>query len=343
MVKKIFLTVDTECHDIQKINRYIIGDTPGGNYGLEKILRLGKELSVPVNVFLDIPECHSYGENYIKNLVSLIRQYGHSIYLHIHPDYIADPKRKHFWEYTKEEQKDIFRIAISDYIRLCGNQEKLFFRAGAWGVNSDTYEALSEIRPEFGLSEIVDLSYVYQSRRRCHLSYKEYGAANSCKIYKGIMVFPNTTYISFDYFGKQRTLGLSVPDTCFGEFKKIMNQNNLSNTVYAMHSWDFLKRWFFLPDKLLGDELRIRKFTKCIAYAKKRGYIFDDLENIEMFQEKDQCINLCKGLRGKITCLWYNYIRYAQIGRTYKKYAILYFCPIILCTILLLVFCICVL
>ena len=339
MVKKVFLTVDTECHDFQKLNRYIIGETPKGNYGLERLLKLGKELGVPVNVFLDIPECHPYGDEYIVTLISLVRKYEHPIYLHVHPDYIADPERKHFWEYTKEEQKDILRIAVSDYMRLCGNQEKVFFRAGAWGVNSETYEALSELQSEIGLLEIVDLSYIYKSRRRCRLSYEEYGAANACKKYNDIIVFPNTTYIGFDYFGKQRAIGLSVPDTCIGEFKKIINQNKLSNIIYSMHSWDFLKRWFFLPNKLTGDERRIRKFKQCIAYAKENGYMFEDLKNIDIFDEEDQCINICTGIKGKISCLWYNYIRYAEIGRTYKKYAFLYFSPVLLLALIVL-FCI---
>ena len=173
MGKKIYLTVDTECHDFDKINQYITGKTKKGIYGIEKILQLGQELNVPINVFLDFPECHVYGDEYIQSLVELIKKYKQPIYLHVHPDYIADPNRKHLWEYTKEEQKEILKQAIDDYKRFCGNTDRLFFRAGAWGVNEDTYEALSELIPEIGVSEIVDLSYVYLSKWRCHLSFKE--------------------------------------------------------------------------------------------------------------------------------------------------------------------------
>ena len=340
MVRKIYLTVDTECHDFQKLNRYITGDTPGGNYGLEKLLIIGKELGVPVNVFLDIPECHAYGEDYIRNLISLVKKYGHPVCLHVHPDYIGDPKRKHLWEYSKEEQKDILRTALSDYQRLYGDQDRVFFRAGAWGVNSDTYEVLSELKKEFGLSEIVDLSYVYHSRRRCHLTYEEYGKINACKDYKGISVFPNTSYIGFDYFGKRLPLGITVPGACFGEFKKLLSQNKLNHIVYAMHSWDFIKRWFFLPDRLSGDKGKIKRFRKCVAYARKHGYEFDDLKNMSITEEEDQCINLCTGISGKLSCLWYNYIRFADIGRSYRKYAVLYFCPMILLILAAIILCI---
>ncbi len=339
MGKKIYITVDTECHHIEQLNRYITGNTPKGNYGLEKLLKIGNELGVPINVFLDIPECHPYGEDYIKGIISLIRKYGHPICLHVHPDYIGDPQRKHLWEYTKEEQKTILRTAISDYLRLCGPQERIFFRAGAWGVNSVTYEVLAELKNEFGLTDIVDLSYVYHSRRRCRLRYEEYRAVNACRIYKGVSVFPNTEYIGFDYFGKQIPLGITVPGTCFGEFKKLIKQNTLSNITYTMHSWDFMKRWFFLPNKLSGDEGKIRRFKKCIEYAKKNGYEFEDLNKIIFKDEKDQYINLCNGIKGKISSLWYNYLRFADIGRSYKKYALLYFCPYILLVLIAVVLC----
>ena len=181
MKKRIYLTVDTECHNIDKLNQYIPGETKRGVYGLEKILQLGKELSVPINVFLDIPECHVYGDEYTKRWIDLVKKYDHPIYLHVHPDYIMDPQRKHLWEYTKDEQREILRQAIADYKRFCGIGDRLFFRAGAWGVNSDTYEVLAELLPESGAQEIVDLSYVYQSRWRCHLSYEEFGAANASR------------------------------------------------------------------------------------------------------------------------------------------------------------------
>lgn len=339
MEKSIFVTVDTECHRIEKLNRYITGNTPKGNYGLEKILQTGNELGIPINVFLDIPECHPYGEDYIKEIIALIKKYGHPICLHVHPDYIGDLQRKHLWEYSKTEQKTILRTAISDYIRLCGPQERLFFRAGAWGVNSVTYDVLAELKKEFGLTDIVDLSYVYHSRKRCRLSYEEYRAVNACRTYKGVSVFPNTEYIGFDYFGKQLPVGITVPGTCLGEFKKLINQNRLENITYTMHSWDFIKRWFFFPNKLLGDKQKIRKFKKCVEYAQKNGYKFENLNNIKFTDEEDQYINLCSGIKGKITSSWYNYLRFADIGRSYKKYALLYFAPIILLAVIAAVIC----
>ena len=340
MSRKIFLTVDTECHNIEKLNQYITGNTNKGTYGLEKILMLGQELKVPVNVFLDIAEVHAYGDEYLQNIVSLVRKYNQPIFLHVHPDYIADPERKHLWEYTKEEQKQILQQSIRDYKRFCGDFNRLFFRAGAWGVNSDTYEVLSELLPETGASEIIDLSYVYHSRWRCHLSYEEYGASNKCKKYKGVTIFPNTTYIGFDYFGKKYAFELCVPDRSFHQFKSVIDRNKLSNITYTMHSWDFLKRWYFLPNVIAGKDAQIRVFRKCVTYARKIGYEFADLNDFHLIDEPDQCINLCQDFRGKVKCLWYNYLRFAETGRSFKKYALLYFLPAILLMFLLAIVCV---
>ena len=334
MGKRIYLTVDTECHDIQKLNEYIIGKTKKGLYGLEKILQLGKELDIPINIFLDIPECHTYGDDHIYSLVKTVRKYNQPIFLHVHPDYVADAKRKHLWEYTKDEQKEILKRSILDYKRFCGEQDKIVFRAGAWGVNKETYEALSELRSEMGIAEIIDLSYVYRSRWRCHLSFDEIGIANKSRIFNDIVVFPNTTYIGVDYFNKKYAFELCVPNKSFHEFKEVIDQNTISNITYTMHSWDFIKRWFFIPNHIAGDELQIRVFKKCVRYAQKKGYEFGDLREFYWIDDNDQCINLCESVEGKIKCIWYNYLRFADIGRSFKKYAPLYFMPAIIIALL---------
>jgi len=335
-IKKIYLTVDTECHNISNINKTIYGKTKSGeSFGIEKILQLGKELDVPVNVFLDIPECHRYGDEHIQAIINLVNKYEQPIFLHVHPDYIGDKNKKHLWEYTEDEQRNILRIALDDYYRFCGPHEKIVFRAGAWGVNDTTYKVLREQLPE-SQYEIIDLSYVYKSNWRCRLSYDEYGAANAARKYRGINILPNTTYIGFDYFGKTQTTSFSVPNPNFSVFKRIIDNNTLHDITFTMHSWDFIKRWFFLPKHIAGDKYLIWKFKKCVKYARQHGYKFENLNNYTVNEDTDQCQNLCKGIGGKLRCLWYNFFSFALIGRSYRKYALLYFSPvIILLTIML--------
>ena len=328
--KRIYLTVDTECHKIENLNKTIYGETKQGKvYGIEKILQLGQELDIPVNVFLDIPECHRYGYEHTQKIVNLINKYNQPIFLHVHPDYIGDPERKHLWEYTESEQKQILKTAIDDYFRFCGHKNKIVFRAGAWGVNSSTYKVLRELLPESEY-EVLDLSFVYNSNRRCHLTYEEYGLKNASKTYEGIKLLPNTTYIGFDLFNKQITASLNVPNPNLDAFNRVIKKNELHSITYTMHSWDFIKRWFFLPNHISGDRYIIWKFKRSVKCAKKNGYTFANLNDFEMVNEQDQCVNLCETFLGKVLGMWDTYLTYASIGRSYKKYAFLYFLPTII-------------
>ena len=203
-----------------------------------------QELNVPVNVFLDFPECHRYGDNYTQKIIDLVNKYKQPIFLHVHPDYIGDPNRKHLWEYSEDEQKEILKTALDDYTRFCGKHKKIIFRAGAWGVNDVTYKVLRELLPE-NQFDVLDLSYLYKSKWRCRLSYEEYGAANAARKYKGITLLPNTTYIDFDFMGNTKTSSLNVPSPNFGAFKRVIDNNTLHDITFTMHSWDFIKVTLF--------------------------------------------------------------------------------------------------
>ena len=88
-MKKIFLTVDTECHDLGKANQYIYGNKGKEAFGIVKILELAKELNLPVNFFLDVGECRKYGREFIQKIVNTIHSYNQPIFFHLHPDYIS--------------------------------------------------------------------------------------------------------------------------------------------------------------------------------------------------------------------------------------------------------------
>ena len=76
MKRQIFLTVDTECPDYNRINQYIYGKTKNGTCGLELILKIGKEYGIPINFFFDVVECKRYGNAYAHEIIDLIHAYG---------------------------------------------------------------------------------------------------------------------------------------------------------------------------------------------------------------------------------------------------------------------------
>ena len=57
-MKKVYLTVDTECHDIKKENIYVWGKKGDYEYGLKRIV--------------DFAEVKSYGSGFIHRIIDEI-------------------------------------------------------------------------------------------------------------------------------------------------------------------------------------------------------------------------------------------------------------------------------
>lgn len=334
-MKKIYLTVDTECHNIDKVNQYIYGKVGNKEYGIVKILELAKEYKIPVNFFLDVGESRKYGREFIKNIVDTIHSYNQPVFFHLHPDYISNDSRTYLWEYSKEEQKEIILSALEDYKSFVDNGDKLVFRAGRYGVNLDTYDILSELG-----YDVLDLSYLCNNNKMCKIDTNEIQTMNAPTKYNNITILPNTQFVGFDLLGKKKCIGVDSSDATYSEFKKIIKNSNLKNIVFTMHSWNFIKKWFFEKEYIQGDRAMERKFRKSIVYARKCGYEFENLSNFQFGNDKDELINFYS--KNKIGCVINNFFRFQKIARLNKKYfafyTAFYLCILTLFFILFLLF-----
>lgn len=332
--KYIYITVDTECHDIDRINQYIYGKVDDGKeYGIRKILEIGKELNIPINFFLDVSECRRYGDKYVQDIVDLIRSYDQPIYFHFHPNFVSgDDSRSYLWQYSKDEQRELLKEGLNDYFKFCGKKERLFFRAGRYGIDNSTIEILGEL----GL-QVVDLSYSSSNGKgMCHLSKEEYGYHNIPQKHNDIMIFPNTSYIGFDYCGRLHNFLLNCAQTPYGEFTRFIDKTQLNNIIYTMHSWDLIKKWFFCKNNVWGNKSIIKRFKKCINYAKDKGYRFCKLDDFSIQNDNiDELHNLCIGY-GKILGLKFNFVRFWGIAHLTPKYFFIYMSATILLLLIVL-------
>ncbi len=322
-MKKIFLTVDTECHDLSKANQYIFGYKGKEAFGIVKILKLAEELNLPVNFFLDVGECRKYGKEFIKDIVDTIHSYNQPVFFHLHPDYISgDSNRTYLWEYSKEEQRQIIYNALEDYKSFVDFNESdiLVFRAGRYGVNSDTYDVLSELN-----CRVLDLSYLCHCYKMCRISAEEIKVYNIPTQFKNVFVLPNTRFIAFDLLGRKKCIGLDSADATYFEFKQIIKKTRLDNIVFTMHSWNFIRKWFFFKNYFQGDRMMERKFKKSVAFARKHGFEFEDLRYFNPDDKSDvtdELINIYE--KNKINCIVNNFFRFMKIARLNKKYFIAY-------------------
>ena len=324
-MKRIFITVDTECHDINRQDRYIWGKTKKGElWGIDKILSIANDLGIPINFFVDVPEAKLYGDVFIQSIVDKIHAAGQKSYIHLHPNYITgENEQTFFWKYTYAEKKTILLETKVIAGKFLSDQEMKVFRIGRYGADSQMYSIIREILGE----GVIDFSFCYENGKMCHLGEKEINTKNNIIDYKGTILFPNTRYIGLRLMGKRKTFNLDTAETCFNEFKSIIDQNQLENITLTMHSWNFIKVFFFNKSTVWPDRLAERKFRKMVRYAQDKGYVFSDIVDSRTYikpSNEDQIVDLCTTPLGKFKSLVYNFIRFQNTARISAKYFILY-------------------
>lgn len=319
----IFLTVDIECHDIRKENQYIWGKKNGKEYGIGRILELGKEYKIPINFFLDFAEEKRYGREFIQRIVDKIRSYGHPIFLHLHPNFITgDDKRTFLWEYSKEEQKIILKEGIDIYHSVMGEYPHAF-RAGRYGVDKDTYDLLDELMPN-----IIECSYLGgRDGKMCHVDETVVKTRGNFSTYKSLKVVPNCGFVAFDLCGKRKSVGVDASEMSLVEFKEFLKEANNRDFILTMHSWNFIDRLFWSSSYVGNHKTNERLFKGIVKMAKENGYTFDSIEGCNF---EDGCAdeyiryNACNTFWKKIRSFFLNFWRFQQMAKISKKYMIIY-------------------
>ena len=320
-MKRIFITVDTECHNGALENNYIWGDVKGTKYGIPMILEEGKRAGVPINFFFDMCEANRCGEEYATRIIDCIRSYDQPVYLHLHPNYVSgDDQKSYLWQYDYDEQKNILATSIAQYKRLTGKDSLDVFRAGRYSASRDMYRALAELG-----EHCLDLSYCYKNEKMCKLTYAESGTINAPTTFWGQTLLPNTRFICFDYLGKKRALNTDLREAQLGEIKSVL-KNTDGDVVFTIHSWHFFDRYFF-TDKIKGNKKQIKKFRKIIRFCKDNGWTFADLgkESFETSRVDENIYNNCRTPWQKLKSLVYNFFRFQDTAKLNKKYFALYF------------------
>lgn len=314
-MNKIFITVDVECHELAKRNLYLEGKIGNEYWGLEKILQIGKEKNVPINFFLDVVECHAYGDEYVKEIVDQIHAYGQKVYFHIHPNFIIPDGYHLFWQYSLEEQKELLRQGISDYERLTGCKCKAM-RTGGYCTDQTLYDALNAVTD----GSILDVSHCKGYR------YSKYNSPvdNGLHFNGKVPVLLNTRYLSFKFFGKKKYANLDIASSQFNEMKRVLEYRELPYLVCSMHSWNLFKQMFYIPWTMRPAKDICRKMCGFIDLARKKGWEFSDFEEPLMETGVNVEIDLCK--TPWLTFVgWINtFIRMQGAARTSKKYFMVY-------------------
>ena len=180
---KVFLTIDTEVYPIspgwkesalqQDIQRDIYGSVKSGEFGLRYQIRLLNSYGLNAVFFVEplFASSPSVGMEPLSTIVSEIRNSGHDVQLHLHPEWTPYiPTLSHIRpvpmaNLKRDEQLELFKAGISN-LQAAGAGTPCAFRAGDFSANLDTLKAASEAGITF------DSSYDYDSnaRTKCKLA-----------------------------------------------------------------------------------------------------------------------------------------------------------------------------
>jgi peptidoglycan/xylan/chitin deacetylase (PgdA/CDA1 family) len=167
----VFLTVDVEiwCDGWDNIDakfpdafkRYIYGPTSRGDYGLPYQLRLLQEHGLTAVFFVEPLFATRFGSEPLAEILGLVGCPDHEIQLHLHTEWVDEStepllegiagKRQFLRYFSLEEQTTLIR-AGAELIESAGGGAINAFRAGSFGFNKETLQALSINRIAFDSS-----------------------------------------------------------------------------------------------------------------------------------------------------------------------------------------------
>lgn len=167
----VFFTVDVEVwcdgwNDIDAkfpnaFQRYIYGPTSRGNYGLPYQLYELREHGLTGVFFVEPLFSTRFGLDPLSEIISLIRERGHEVQLHLHTEWVDESieplldnitGKKQFLRYFSLPEQTVLIQAGAKLIELAGGLSVNAFRAGNFGFNRDTLRALATNRIAFDSS-----------------------------------------------------------------------------------------------------------------------------------------------------------------------------------------------
>lgn len=276
----VFLTVDVEiwCDgwlDIDRkfpdaFQRYIIGRTPDGEFGLRYQAQELRKHGLSGVFFVEPMFSGRFGTEPLKEIVGTLREGQQDVQLHLHTEWLdewATPlldcsggKRQFLRQFSLEDQ----RIVVKDGVRRlheAGAPTPIAFRAGSFGFNADTLRALVQS----GLR--LDFSY------NAAQSGLESGVAPGAMLtdvswHDGIIEAPMTVYRTGT--GKLRHAQLGA--CSWREMEALLWQaveRGQSAFVILWHNFELLS-----PSKTRVDSVVLSRFQRLCAFLAKHKDVF---------------------------------------------------------------------
>ena len=302
--KKVVFTVDVEGHvGLDPVSSLIYGKTKDGRLcGIDMIMDLLDEFDIIGIFFVDIAEAWSYGMEAIAGVMCHIKDRGHIVGVHIHPDHMADRSKMFLAEYTYQEQYEIIKKCTVFYYEILGEMP-LYFRAGKYGANWDTLDILGKLGYKADFSE-------FYGQKWCKIE-PPCTYTNIIKLENGLIEIPVNSYRSFDkiFYSRFDKIDAAMP---YGEFKIVVDQliktESYDIIVLFAHSFSLLN-WRNKPNNPCYSKVKYKRLYKQLEYViRELGLTRWDISNEIGIEQRDgsseESFLTCKGLSSWIFLLY---------------------------------------
>jgi len=243
----------------EDFRRCILGPTPRGDFGLPFQLKRLKERNLKGIFLVDAMFASVFGLAYLKEIVDLVRGEGQEVQLHIHTEWVEQAegllpgkRGRNIRDFSREDQGTIIRASLENMAR-CNVEGITAFRAGNFGANWDTLEALAAEGILFDTS--YNIPYIGST---CDLRTDP--PLVQPKRYDGIIEFP----ITFFDQGRGRYRHAQIGSCSFSELTCMMEQA----LARGWHSFQVLSHNFELMNRAKDrpDPIMVRRFDRFLDF-----------------------------------------------------------------------------
>ena len=250
--------------------RYVWGHSAHGDYALPQTLAMLNRHGLPGVFFVEPLFAARFGLAHLATIVQLIRAAGHTVQLHLHPEWTNEArvpllansaaKRQHLSHYTLAEQTALIAQG-KQMLEAVGSGPIGAFRAGSFAANGNTFEALRRNR-----------IFLDSSLNRCYaVSAPELRHAHSFDqafVTRGVTTFPVT--VMQDGFGNARPA--QVGACSFAEMRQALlsaQRAGLRDFVVLSHNFEMLQ-----PNSCEPDWVVVKRFEQLCAFLAANPALF---------------------------------------------------------------------
>ena len=282
-VTPVFLTIDTEvwprssgwphvpltreqsCN--RELNSYFWGGERDKRFGLPYQLEIFSRYGLKASFFVDPLFSFALGLEPLWSVVGTIGQAGQEIALHLHPEWVTDPRFPDALAfrgpllnaYSEDEQSFLVERGLQR-LAEAGAEPVSAFRAGSWGANRATLRALrsNSIRCDASLNPCFGQSFP-------DLPDREERAGPA--LLDGVWEFPVTYFIDSPPNHKRP---LHVCACSYDEFALVLehaHEQQWSAVVIVAHSFEFVRVSALGKARAVGPQrLLARRFERLCRF-----------------------------------------------------------------------------